>query len=261
MSTVTSADGTTIAFETRGSGPTVVLVDGAMCFRRSGPMPAIADQLESAHTVVLYDRRGRGESGDAAPYDLEREVEDLAALVGMLGGPVRLFGMSSGGALVLRAAAALSDSVSKVALYEVPYSPDGALPAAAAYTADLTTALASDDRDGAVTAFLRRVGTPDPAIERIRTSPGWSAMTAIAPTLGYDDALMSGGVVPADLVSSLVVPVLCLAGGASPDFLRYGAATVADLAPKGRFELVEAAGHDVPVDRLAAHLLPFFAAT
>lgn len=259
MPTATSTDGTPIAFETTGRGPTVVLIDGAMCFRAFGPMRGIADQLRGAHTVVLYDRRGRGESGDTQPFAVEREVDDLAAIVASVGEPVRLFGMSSGGALAIHAAAALGDAVSHLAVYEVPYAPEPGLPAARAYTAELTQALAAGDREAAVSAFLRRVGTPEPALEHIRNSPGWPAMLAIAPTLGYDDAAMTGGAVPAGIVASLGMPVLALAGGASPDFLRFGVATVADLAPRGRLGVVEDAGHDVPADRLAARLLPFFA--
>ncbi|MFC0681210.1 alpha/beta fold hydrolase [Lysobacter korlensis] len=254
---MTSRDGTAIAFETAGTGSPVILVDGAMCFRGFGPMRAIAEQLRSDHTVLLYDRRGRGESGDTPPYALAREVEDVAALVARVGGPVQIFGMSSGGAVALHTATALGNSVSHVAVFDVPFMPAPALPAAAAYTEELTTALATDDRDAAVAAFLRRVGTPEPAIKHIRTSAGWPAMTAIAPTLRYDDLLVGGGV-PASLAGSLDVPVLGLAGGESPGFLRHGSERIAALAPRGRFELIEGVGHDVPAERLAPRLHAFF---
>lgn len=257
MATVTSRDGTTIAYETRGAGSPVILVDGAMCYRGFGPMTLIAEQLLPGHTVVLYDRRGRGGSTDTPPYSVEREVEDIAALVTQVGGPVRLFGMSSGGALALHGAAALGDSVSHVAVYEVPFMPLSARPATQAYTEALAAALAGHDRQAAVVAFLRRVGTPEPAIDGIRESPGWPAMMAIAPTLGYDDQLV-GGDVPAVLLGSLNVPVLALAGGASPDFLRYGSETVASLARSGRFEVIDGVGHDAPAARLAPPLRAFF---
>jgi pimeloyl-ACP methyl ester carboxylesterase len=257
MPTVTSSDGTAIAFETRGSGSPVILIDGAMCYRGFGPMGAFAEQLQSEHTVVLYDRRGRGESGNTPPFAPAREVDDVAALVAGVGGPVGLFGMSSGGALALSAAAALGDAVSHVAVYEVPFMPAPASPAAQAYTEELTAALAAGNRDAAVAAFLRRVGTPEPAIAGIRQSPGWPAMTAIAPTLQYDDLLV-GGDVPDGTVRSLDVPVLALAGGESPDFLRYGSATVGALAPRGRFEVLDGVGHDAPAERLAPHLRAFF---
>jgi pimeloyl-ACP methyl ester carboxylesterase len=257
MATVTSRDGTAIAFEIRGTGTPVILIDGAMCYRGLGPMESIADQLQSDHTVVLYDRRGRGASGNTLPFAPEREVEDVAALTEHLGGPVRLFGMSSGGALAISAAAALGDAVSHLAVYEVPFMPAPALHAAQAYSEELTAALTNGDRDSAVAAFLRRVGTPDQAIDHLRTSPGWPAMTAIAPTLRYDDLLV-GGETPAGEIRSLEIPVLALAGGDSPDFLRYGSATVGALAPHGRFEVLDGVGHDVPAELLAPQLRAFF---
>ncbi|MGN6741860.1 MAG: alpha/beta fold hydrolase, partial [Amnibacterium sp.] len=191
--------------------------------------------------------------GDTPPYAVDREVEDLAALLEAVGGPVALFGMSSGGALALRAAAAL-EAVTRVAVYEPPYMPEPALDGARAYTAALTAALAAGDRGAAVEAFLRRVGTPEEAIAGIRRSPGWAGMEALAPTLAYDDAAMGDSRVP--VLDGLGAEVLALAGGASPGFLQYGACAVAQAAG-GRFELLEGEGHGLSPAAAAAALTAF----
>jgi pimeloyl-ACP methyl ester carboxylesterase len=251
--TVRSADGTRIAYEVHGSGPALVLVDGAMCFRDGGPMRGIAGAIGDRLQVVLYDRRGRGRSGDTPPYAVEREIEDLAAISSVVGGPVALFGMSSGGALALRAAAAL-DEVHRVAVYEPPFMPDQAAAAALAYTAELTDALNRGDRGAAVEAFLRRVGMPAQAVEGMRRSPGWSGMEALAPTLAYDDAAMGDSRVPT--FERMEAEVLALAGGASPDLLRYGARAVAE-ATGGRFAVLPGATHDIPPEAAAEALVAF----
>ena len=251
--TVRSADGTAIAYEARGAGPVVVLVDGAMCFRDSGPMRGIADAIGDRLRVVLYDRRGRGASGDTAPYAVEREIEDLAAIIDAVGGPVALFGMSSGGALALRAAASL-DSVARVAVYEPPYMPEPAVAGAQAYTAELAEALGRGDRGAAVEAFLGRVGLPPQAVAGMRHSPGWPGMEALAPTLAYDDTAMGDSRVPT--FEREDAEVLALAGGASPDFLQYGARAVAE-ATGGRFELLDGQTHDIAPDAAATALIPF----
>jgi pimeloyl-ACP methyl ester carboxylesterase len=251
---VRSADGTSIAYEVHGTGPILVVVDGAMCFRDSGPSRGIAQAIGDALQVVRYDRRGRGESGDTAPFAVEREIEDLAAILEAVGdGPATLFGISSGGALALRAAAAL-DAVTRVAVYEPPFMPEQALAGAAAYTAELTEALGRGDRGAAVDAFLRRVGVPEQAVAGMRHSPAWPVMEAIASTLAYDDAAMGDSRVPPLDLSR--VDVLALAGGASPAFLQHGAQAVAE-AFGGRFEALEGQTHDVDPAALAAALVPF----
>jgi len=267
MSTLTSPDGTSIAYERDGDGPAVILVDGALCFRDAGPMRPIADALRGRLSVVLYDRRGRGESGDAladpsARADaVAREIDDLAALVDAAGGSAALFGMSSGGALALAATAALGPTaVPRVAVYEPPYLPDPLLPSAEAYTRELLAALAAGDRQGAVALFLRRVGVPEAGIEGMRHSPGWESTLALAPTLAYDDAAMGDSRIPDDLLQAVAVPVLGLAGEQTPDFLRLGAEGVASGAQNGAFEIVAGQTHDVSADALAPHLLRFLTA-
>jgi len=251
---VRSADGTRIAYEVHGEGPTVVLVDGAMCSRDGGPMRGIAAAIGDRLRVVLYDRRGRGGSGDTEPFAVEREVEDLAALVDAVGGPVALLGISSGGALALRAARALP-GVTRVVVYEPPFMPESAVAGAAGYTTELSDALGRGDRAAAVESFLRRVGTPPEGIAGARRSPAWAGMEALAPTLAYDDAQMGDSRVPA--LDGLDAEVLALAGGESPAFLQFGARAVAE-ATGGRFALLAGQTHGldpvVAADALVAFL-------
>ncbi|WP_374006898.1 alpha/beta fold hydrolase [Leifsonia sp. LS-T14] len=266
MSTVTSSDGTTLAYELDGNGPAVILVDGASCYRDAGPMRQIGAALRDRLTVVLYDRRGRGQSSDeladpsARAVAVAREIDDLAALIDAAGGTATLFGLSSGGALVLAAAAALGpQAVPRVAVYEPPYLPDAMLPSAEAYTQQLLAALAAGDRAGAVELFLRRVGVPEEGIAGMRNSPGWEATLALAPTLAYDDAAMGDSRIPDDLLQAVSVPVLGLAGEQTPGFLRLGAEGVASGAQDGAFEIVAGQTHDVSGEALAPHLLRFIA--
>src|SRR5512140_394614 len=126
MNTVPSRDGTQIAYDKRGQGPALILVDGALCYRSFGPMPELAELLAPHFTVYNYDRRGRGDSGDTQPYSLEREIEDLGALIQEAGGSAFVFGTSSGGALALEAAARLGNQIRKLAIYEAPYNSDDA---------------------------------------------------------------------------------------------------------------------------------------
>ena len=171
MSTLTSPDGTTIAYTRTGDGPPVILVDGAMCFRGAGPMDAMAALLQDTFTVFTYDRRGRGESTDTLPHAVEREVEDLLALVDLAGDAVRVYAMSSGGALAL-ATAARTRSITRLALYEPPYTGEAGLQERAdQYTVELTDALARDGRGDAVAAFMSYVGVPEPVVAGMRTGP------------------------------------------------------------------------------------------
>jgi len=258
MSTLTSPDGTTIAYTRTGDGPPLVLVDGAMCYRGAGPMDAMAEQLRDAFTVYTYDRRGRGESTDTLPWAVEREVEDLAALVGVAGGPVGVYAMSSGGALAL-ATAAVTPAISRLALYEPPYvSEAGLRDRAEEYTHELTTALAGNRHGDAIAAFMSYVGVPAPVVAGMRAGPGWDRLEAIAPTLAYDDGLMAGSLVPRQLTEAVVAPVLVVTGGGSPPFLQAAGQAVADALPHGARATLEGQTHDVEATALAPVLREFF---
>src|SRR6478672_2697424 len=185
--TVRSNDGTTIAFDRSGHGPPLILVSGAMGTRAHAA--DLAAVLATTFTVFAYDRRGRGDSGDTQPYAVEREVEDIDALIGEAGGSVFLYGHSSGGCLALDATVSLGDKVKKLAMYEAPYNDD---PLARKnfrdYLKNLADALESGRRGDAAALFMRLVGMPDAQIEGMRRQPFWSGMEALAPTLAYDHA-------------------------------------------------------------------------
>ncbi len=172
MPTVTSADGTTIAYEATGRGPALVLVDGALCWRANGPARPLAAALADRFTVVTYDRRGRGDSGDApGSYSVDREVEDLAVVVAAAGGSAHVFGQSSGAALALEAASRL-EGITRLAVYEAPFIVDDSHPPRPADLRDRMEALVeADRRSDAVRLFLRTVGLPAPAVAVMRLLP------------------------------------------------------------------------------------------
>jgi pimeloyl-ACP methyl ester carboxylesterase len=262
MPTIRSADGTTIAYERGGSGPALILVDGAMCYRAAGPMRPIAEQLRPHFTVYAYDRRGRGHSSDTLPYTVGKEVDDLRALIAEAGGSAYAFSISSGGALVLATAAA-DRGLEKVALYDPPFTAeasgeDGVR--AKDYTERLDALLSEGRRGDAVALFMSYVGVPAPAIEHTRTQPAWAALEAIAPTLAYDDALLAGGAVPRAVAAAVTVPALVIAGGGSPPVLQVAARAAADALPDGRYRVLEGQTHDVGPDAVAPVLVEFFGA-
>ncbi|MDF3145302.1 MULTISPECIES: alpha/beta hydrolase [unclassified Streptomyces] len=251
-----SADGTSLVYEISGAGPAVILVSGAMS--TGGTVAPLAVPLAERFRVVVYDRRGRGESGDTPPYAVEREVEDLAALIEAVGGEAALCGISSGGALVLEAAAS-GLPVRQVAVYEVPFAVDeGGAKERAAYTERLTQALAEGRRGDAVELFLRLTGMAEQMIQGARQSPMWAGMEAIAPSLAYDDAVMGDGLVPRARLASITVPVLAVAGGASPSWMREATRAVAQTVPEGAYRSLEGQTHMVEPNVLGPVLAEFF---
>lgn len=259
MAQVTSRDGTGIAFEQSGRGPAVILVDGALCSRASGPMRGLAALLAEQFTVYAYDRRGRNESGDTQPYAVDREVEDLEALIDAAGSSACLYGASSGGALALLAASKLGPKVRKVAGYEAPYDAE---PTARRrmrdYAKDLTEALAAGRRGDAVEHFMRLVGVPADQVVGMRQSPYWSALEAIAPTLAYDSAIMGDGAPPLEQAASIAVPALLLNGGASPTFMGASADALAAVMPQAERRVLPNQRHDASAEALAPVLADFF---
>ena len=258
MPQLTSADGTTIAYDRVGAGPPIVLVDGAMCFRGAGPMDALAELLAPHFTVFTYDRRGRGESTDTAPYAVEREVEDLSALIDAAGGEASVYAMSSGGALALATAAA-GARITGLALYEPPYVAEvEGDEASADYTARLDELLAAGDRGGAIALFMTRVGVPPQVVDGMRAGPGWARFEAIAPTLAYDDRLLAGSRVPRGLAGTITTRAVVLSGGASPDSLQQAAKATAAALTNAEHRTLEGQTHDVAPDALAPVLVDFF---
>jgi len=260
MPTITSADGTTIAYERSGSGPTLVLVDGGMCYRAAGPMRPLAALLRDTFTVYTYDRRGRGESSDTLPYAVAREVEDLQALVAQAGGEAYVYAISSGAALALATAAA-GPGITKLALYEPPFSAEveGGT-RIKEYTQRRHELLDAGHKGDAVALFMTHVGIPAQVVAGIRAQPGWAMLEAIAPTLAYDDELLAGGRVPRDLTSTITVPALVLGGGASPEGLQQAAKATAEALPTAEHRTLDGQTHDLAPDALAPVLVEFFGA-
>jgi pimeloyl-ACP methyl ester carboxylesterase len=259
MKKVTSNDGTAIAYDKRGEGPSVILVDGAMCFRSFGPMTHLAELLAPHFTVYNYDRRGRGDSSDTRPYALEREVEDIDALIKEAGGSTFVYGISSGGALALEAALRLGNQIRKLAIYEVPYNSEkAALQEWKQYRKQLAQLLAADRRGDAAVLFMKLVGTPDEQIEGMRQMPMWSMFEAVAPTLAYDAAALGDArSVPIQRVAKLAVPTLVMNGTAIP-FMLETAEALAHAIPHAEHCTLEGQTHDVNLEVLAPVLVEFF---
>jgi len=260
MSKVISKDGTQIAYEKQGQGPALILVDGAMCFRAFGPMPGLAKLLESDFTVYTYDRRGRGESTDTPPYTVEREVEDLEALIKDVGSSAYVFGTSSGACLVIEAASRLGDKVEKIALYEAPYRSDGdALREWTVYRKQLGDLLVAGRRGDAVALFMKLVETPAEMVDGMRQSPAWPIFEAIAPTLMYDaDDIGENRTVPVERAARVTAATLAINGSASFPFMYDSAKIIANAVPNGQLRTLKGQRHDVSLEVLAPVLIEFF---
>lgn len=261
MSTVTSKDGTKIAYTQSGSGPALILVDGALCHRTFGPMPELAGLLSPHFTVYIYDRRGRNESGDTQPYSVAREVEDIDALIQKAGGSAFVHGTSSGGALGLEAAVALGNKkIKKLAIYEAPYNSDPAARAGLkAYAKQLHELLSSGDKGDAVVAFMKLVGTPTEQVEGMSHSPMWPMFEAVAPTLAYDQAVLGeDGAVPVAQAAKDAVPTLVMNGGAGAPFMAETAQALAKAIPNAQYKVLEGQTHQVDAKVIAPVLEAFF---
>jgi pimeloyl-ACP methyl ester carboxylesterase len=260
MQTVTSKDGTMIAYSQQGNGPAVILVDGALCFRSFGPMPELSKLLAPQFTVYTYDRRGRGESGDTQPYAVKREVEDIDALINEVGGSACLFGMSSGGALALEAAISLGDKVKKLALYEAPYNAsEDTRGAWKDYNKQLADLLAASRRGDAAALFMAFVGTPADQIQGMRFAPFWQTFEAVAPTLEYDAAVLGEDRLPPNgRAARVTAPALVMNGDAGLPFMADTADAITKAIPHARHRTLEGQRHDVRMEVLAPVLIEFF---
>ncbi|CAL9445363.1 hypothetical protein SUDANB171_02317 [Streptomyces sp. enrichment culture] len=263
-SAVVSADGTTIAFRRSGSGPAVILVASALADRSDGAK--LAGLLARDFTVINYDRRGRGASGDGARYAVEREIEDIAALLEHCGGSASVFGSSSGAVLALRAAAAGLD-IPRLALYEPPFAVDGdAFGPPADFAGRIDALLAEDRRGEAVKLFMTKAqGMPGLLVASMRLMPGvWSGLKALAPTLPYDIAVMGdtqrGEPLNADEWSAVASRTLVLTGGKSPAGFHRAARALTEVVPHAEHRTLDGLNHGAVVmapKKLAPSLVPF----
>jgi pimeloyl-ACP methyl ester carboxylesterase len=259
---VTSKDGTAIAFNRAGSGPPLILVDGALCYRAFGPMAAVSALLEPHFTVYTYDRRGRGESGNGKPYAVERKIEDLDALIRDADGSAYVYGASSGGALALEAANR-GLAISKLAVYEPPYIvDDGIAPVPEDYVARLNSAVASGRRGDAVKMFMRTVGTPGFFIALMQVMPVWRKLKAVAHTIANDMMIMGEGQrgkpFPPGRFASVKASTLVMDGGKSPPWMRRGIRALADAVPNARYRTLDGQTHMVKAKAQAPVLKDFF---
>jgi pimeloyl-ACP methyl ester carboxylesterase len=258
---VLSKDGTAIAFDRLGHGSPVILVDGALCYRGMGQSGQLAELLAQHFTVFTYDRRGRGDSGDTAPYAVEREVEDIAALLSEAGGAAFVWGMSSGAVLALEAANRLS-GIKKLALYEAPFILDDSRSTTEDDWIRIGEAVAVDRRSDAVKLFLKSVGVPGFFMAVMQLMPVWSELKAVAHTLPYDGAIVRdnqrGNPLPASRWASVTVPTLVVDGGKSPAWMRHANRSLATVLPNAQYRTLRGQTHMLKPKAHAPLLVEFF---
>jgi len=258
MDRVTSKDGTSIAFDRLGDGPPIVLVCGGSTDRTANSR--LAALLASDLTVFNYDRRGRGDSGDTQPYAIDREVEDIDALIGDAGGAASLWGTSSGAALAL-IAAANGLPITKLALWEPPFIPDTFPRPPEDQVEQYEAMVASGRRGDAVEYFMSKVvGMPPEFVAGARSQPFWAGQEALAHTLAYDARIMSDYRVPTERAAAVNVPTVVIAGGADVPWMRESAQALADALPYGETRFLDGQGHDVDPAVLAPVVVEFLAA-
>jgi len=261
MDTVRSKDGTSIAYDRRGDGPPVVIVGGALSDRRAAAN--LSEALAGRMTAIAVDRRGRGDSGDTQPYAVEREVEDIAALIDAVGGSSFVLGHSSGAVLSLRAAEA-GVPIRRLALYEPPFIVDDSRPPLPDdYVTHIDELIAAGRGGDAVEYFMARgPRVPAAVIEGVKQSPAWPGMTAIAHTISYDNRIlgdaMGGDPAPLRRWSTLTTPTLVLAGGDSPESMLHAAAVLTAILPNATMRTLEGQTHGAAAEVLAPVLLDFF---
>jgi pimeloyl-ACP methyl ester carboxylesterase len=258
METAMSADGTALAFDRFGDGPPVIMVVGA--FNTRSTTEPLARALERDFTVLNYDRRGRGDSGDASAYSVEREIEDIAALIGAAGGSAAVFGYSSGAVLALRAAGRRL-AITKLVLYEPPFRANDSYPALREDFAERLARLVAAGRRGDAVELYQTEGVkiPPEVVAQLRNAPFRPELEAIAHTLVYDARIVGDLSLPTELLASLQTPTLVICGEQSPPFLRDAAHAVAEVLPNGRLCTLPGQTHDINPDATAPVLKEFLA--
>ena len=261
MSIAISKDGTKIVYRKTGQGPVIILVDGAFCSKDFGPMPKLAPKLGEHFTVISYDRRARGESGDTKPYQIEREIEDIETLMNQNGGSAYLFGISSGAILALRAVSH-GLRVPKLVLFEPPFVTNKTFVRSPNAYHDLTRLIDEGKRGEAVKFYLRKVmGVPAILPFILQLTPNWGKMKANANSLPYDAAVCDNFEIPKNLASTISIPVLVIDSTKSPEILRSAVEATVRALPNGTRRSLKGSIHDVPPKILVPELTQFLKAS
>jgi pimeloyl-ACP methyl ester carboxylesterase len=262
MQTVTSKDGTQIAFDRVGAGPALLVVGGATATRAAAQ--ASAKYMGREFTVYNFDRRGRGDSGDTAPYTVEREIEDIEALIDDAGGSAFVMGHSSGAVLALRVAGKLGSKVKKLAIYEPPFIIDDSRPPLPAdYVEHLNELIAAGRKAAALEYFMTvAVNIPAEYIESMKQSPMWESSVAVAHTIAYDGEIMGdtmwGDPASLEQFATITTPTLVMDGGESPSFMHNGAETLANILPNAQHRRLPGQDHGAADEVLTPALVEFF---
>jgi len=257
MKTTKSKDGTAIAYDIYGSGPALIYITGATCFRSFKPILQDARIFAKAFTVYNYDRRGRGDSGDTRPYAIEREVEDIEAMIDAAGGKAHLYGHSSGAVLALEAALRLGGKVDKVVMYDPSYVHDQAEKATyAQLSQNVSQLLDAGKQKKALMTFLKGIGMPGLFVRLLPLFPGWKTMLALAPTLAYDIALTKD-LPPLERVARVTVPTQIVVGEKSPAGIQVVANRLAKAIPGAAFVQLAGQNHMVGAKALLPVLSHF----
>jgi pimeloyl-ACP methyl ester carboxylesterase len=261
MQKVTSKDGTIIAYDKIGKGPGVLLIDGALSYREFLGGRPLATELSKEFTVITYDRRGRGESTDTNPYSVEREIEDIEALIDELGGSACVYGFSSGSVLALRAAVKISEKITKLVLHEPPFNSDDEEDKLgfAEYKKHMDELLKKGKNSDAVSFFFADM-LPAEMIEGMKQSPEWRLMEAVAHTLAYDNEVMGDGSLPTEIAKKVPILSLVLDGAQSPEFKHEAADALVEVMPNAQRKMLEGQSTLVPPQVLAPILKEFFKA-
>ena len=265
MPFVTSKDGTRIGYSVVGAGPPLVLVDGALCWRASGPSGPLAEQLKDRFTVYTYDRRGRGDSGDTKPYATEREVEDLEAVIDAAGGRAAVYAISSGVGVALAAANAAPQKITKMVLYEFPILTDDSRHVDASYAGTMDELIAKGDNAGAIKHFMQvGVGVPSFAIFMMRLMGVFKKLSPVGPTLAYDTRLVTphwtNRAPQPGTWANATMPVLNVGGGKSDPWMQNAQVAVSKALPNASHKTLPGQNHMVAATAIAPMIKEFVAA-
>lgn len=258
---LTSKDGTRIAFSKAGTGPAIIVVNGALSYRAVYDDKPLASALSKNFTIYTYDRRGRGESTDTKPYSVEREIEDIEALINDAGGSAYLYGVSSGAALSLLAAARLGEAkILKLVLYEPPYvaSSEKDKQVFIGHGKRINELIKTGKPGDATAYHFTAIGTPPEALENLRKSPEWPLMERVEHTLAYDYAILNDGAIPADAVKKATMPTLVMNGDKSFDFMSKIAKNLSGVMPNARWQELKDQKHQASPEIIAPVLHEFF---